>query len=74
MGVANCAFPRPPPPPLRDDEASVRGGQIRDEPTLSVEDLRADRDAHLGVVAVGAVLPAAATASPTPAPEMPHAP
>src|SRR5207302_197391 len=41
---------------LRDEGARAGGGQVDDEAALLVEDLRADGDVQLDVLAVGAVL------------------
>ena len=54
------ALPRPPWPPLREHDARARMREVGDQVAVVGEDLRADRDAQLDVVAVRAVLARAA--------------
>ena len=60
VDVTKRAFPRPPRPPRASTTRAPRMREVGDQVAAVGEDLRADRHAHLDVVAVGAVLPRAA--------------
>ena len=59
VGVAKRAFPRPPCPPRAATKRASGVGEVGDEPTLRVEDLRSDGNADLDRFSVRPVLSAA---------------